>query len=352
MVLMCQYNRLPQSLPRLVVQLTRCTRVTLSIPLATKFPHPLRISNHSFSIARPLTTEIFLRTLNTNYSSSLLSRALNNTKSLIKLSKLIHNPIKTTRIIFSLATSRHPILSLFFSSYLPFFPTLSILALAAFGSMTSVVLCEEDENNKGEHERTTIDESDRLYDHGKGDKHEVYTYLIGALSCDPGNIELVWRCSRAAFDLSVLKKDKEEKKELVYKAHEYALRALDLNNKHYAAHKWYAITLSTIGDYEGTTKKIENAFLVKDHFEEAIRINSKDPTTYHLLGLWHYTVADMGWYTRKAASIIFTSPPESNFEKALEYFLLAEGIESMFYKKNALYTGKTYAKLGNNTLAQ
>lgn len=37
-----------------------------------------------------------------------------------------------------------------------------------------------------------------------------------------------------------------------------------------------------------------------------------------------YFVADMSWYTKKVAAVIFATPPTSTFEEALNYFLMAE----------------------------
>lgn len=40
----------------------------------------------------------------------------------------------------------------------------------------------------------------------------------------------------------------------------------------------------------------------------------------------------MPWYQRKIASMIFTTPPTSTFEEALEYFNKAEEVEPRFYR--------------------
>ena len=31
--------------------------------------------------------------------------------------------------------------------------------------------------------------------------------------------------------------------------------------------QWYAIALSNVGDYEGTKAKLQNAYIMKEHFE-------------------------------------------------------------------------------------
>jgi regulator of microtubule dynamics protein 3 len=62
--------------------------------------------------------------------------------------------------------------------------------------------------------------------------------------------------------------------------------------------------------------------------------------------------ADMPWYERQAASLLFASPPQSSYEAALEQFLKAEALEPGFYKKNAQMIASTYARLGKQAEAK
>lgn len=65
----------------------------------------------------------------------------------------------------------------------------------------------------------------------------------------------------------------------------------------------------------------------------------------YMLGTWCYQVADLTWYQRKIASVIFGTPPVSTFDEALKYFESAEETEPNFYSHNLLMLGKTYLKL-------
>ena len=46
----------------------------------------------------------------------------------------------------------------------------------------------------------------------------------------------------------------------------------------------------------------------------------------------HYSISDIPWYQRKAASVLFATPPESSFEESLKLFLHAENIDPNFYR--------------------
>lgn len=83
------------------------------------------------------------------------------------------------------------------------------------------------------------------------------------------NAEILWRICRAARDLALKEENisKEEKKTLIYEAFEFAKKSLEADDYNFASHKWYAITIGDVGDYEGTKVKISNAFIIRDHLQ-------------------------------------------------------------------------------------
>ncbi|XP_021566514.1 regulator of microtubule dynamics protein 1 isoform X3 [Carlito syrichta] len=180
-----------------------------------------------------------------------------------------------------------------------------------------------------------LEQADYLYESGETEK--LYQLLSQYKESD--DAELLWRLARASRDVAQLSRtSEEEKKLLVYEALEYAKRALEKNESNFAAHKWYAICISDVGDYEGIKVKIANAYVIKEHFEKAIELNPKDATSIHLMGIWCYTFAEMPWYQRRIAKMLFATPPSSTYEEALGYFHRAE-------------QGKTYLRLHNKKLA-
>ncbi|NWJ09859.1 RMD1 protein, partial [Crypturellus undulatus] len=193
-----------------------------------------------------------------------------------------------------------------------------------------------------------IEQADYLY--GSGETEKLYRLLVQHKTS--GDAELLWRLARASRDLAQLSSTSAEaKKQLVYEALEYAKQALEKNESNFAAHKWYAICISDVGDYEGIKAKIANAFVIKEHFQRAIELNPKDATSIHLMGIWCYSFADMPWYQRKIAAMLFATPPTSTYKEALRYFHMAEEADPNFYSKNLLYLGKTYLKLNNKKMA-
>ncbi|NXV44773.1 RMD1 protein, partial [Uria aalge] len=191
-----------------------------------------------------------------------------------------------------------------------------------------------------------IEQADYLY--GSGETEKLYRLLFQHKNSD--DAELLWRLARASRDLAQLSSTSaEEKRQLAYEALECAKKALEKNESNFAAHKWYGICLSDVGDFEGIKTKIGNAIVIKEHFQRAVELNPKDATTIHLIGIWCYSFAEMPWYQRKIAATLFATPPTSTFQEVL--YENVSQTDPNFYSKNLLYLGKTYLKLNNKKMA-
>ncbi|CAM4724544.1 hypothetical protein PO909_017631 [Leuciscus waleckii] len=187
-----------------------------------------------------------------------------------------------------------------------------------------------------------LEQADYLYSCGETEK--LHQLLVKHKDSDEA--EFLWRLARASRDLALLSRiSAEEKKRLTYEAFDFASKALEKNQSSFAAHKWFAICLSDVGDYEGIKVKIGNSYIIREHLERAIELNPKDATSIHILGYWCFAFAELPWYQRKVAAVIFASPPTATYEDALAFFLKAEEVDPNFYSKNLLMLGKTYVML-------
>ncbi|XP_065582510.1 regulator of microtubule dynamics protein 1-like isoform X2 [Artemia franciscana] len=193
----------------------------------------------------------------------------------------------------------------------------------------------------------TLKEADSLYEDCK--YKEAYDLLKQFKDNDES--EVLWRLGRLCYELARPLKLDSEKKPLHLEGYNYVNKALELDEKNFAAHKWMFILLDLKAYYEGTKARIEKAYQTKKHIQRACELNPGDGTSWHLLGFWCYAVSDMPWYQRKIASALFATPPSSTFEEALSYFLEAEKAQPNFYSTNLLMLGKTYLKLGDKQKA-
>lgn len=147
------------------------------------------------------------------------------------------------------------------------------------------------------------------------------------------------------FKLS--KNDNAPTAELIRKAFALVSEAVAADNDSFAAHKWMAILLDKNAELDGIKERIKQLETVKGHMLRSRELNPEDPTIYHMLATFSFSLADMAWYQRKIVSALFASPPSGTYEEALENSLLAEEKKADFYSPNLVLVGKCYLRLKN-----
>merc|ERR1711920_352580 len=75
------------------------------------------------------------------------------------------------------------------------------------------------------------------------------------------------------------------------------------------------------------SEQISNGHKLKSHADIAAKLRPEDATIFVILAEFCMTVAGLGWFQRKAATLIFGAPPESDFNEALEHSLKAAELE-------------------------
>jgi hypothetical protein len=66
---------------------------------------------------------------------------------------------------------------------------------------------------------------------------------------------------------------------------------LELDESNAEAHKWFAVTVGSRGEFLSTRKKIEDGYMFKEHVDKAIALKPDDPSLHHLLGRFSYEVS-------------------------------------------------------------
>lgn len=160
----------------------------------------------------------------------------------------------------------------------------------------------------------------------------------------------MWREARAIYKFSGTNKAKKDG--LIREGFELIKKALELDDKNYACHKWMAVLLDAKSELDGIKERVSQLENVKKHMKTAVDLNPSDPTNWHLLGNFAYGLADMPWYQRKIVSTIFATPPTGTYDEALEYFLKAEEKKENFYSMNLLFIGKCYYALKDKEKAK
>ncbi|GMF32710.1 unnamed protein product [Phytophthora fragariaefolia] len=181
--------------------------------------------------------------------------------------------------------------------------------------------------------------AEELYNDNGFDRRELLSKLKAMHATHPEDVGVIWRLTRAAYDVSNLKATSaDEKKELT----PYCC-SVGVADTVLLAYR-YGIILSSIGDYEGSKVSIANSYVIKSHWETAVKLNPSNPTTYYLLGRWCIAIADLSWLERKAAAVLFGTPPESSYDEALSFLLKSEELAPDSWKKRSLLIAQVYQK--------
>ncbi|CEF67276.1 Regulator of microtubule dynamics protein 1 [Strongyloides ratti] len=232
----------------------------------------------------------------------------------------------------------------------------TLLGLSFWGSATK----DDDDNsrfsaipskNKEVHNLDLIiRETDALYNNYLIDN----AYAILRKHSSGTNPELLWRLARVLCEKGKISKNSEERKIFFMEAYNVCKKALDNEpiEGSFGAHKWMAIILDYVGEIEGSKSRIKKSYEVKEHLNRALELNPLDATTWYILGVWHFTFADMPTYQYYIAKTIFSTPPSSTYEEALSYFEKAEAVQPDFYSKNTYYLAECYDRLGKKEEAK
>jgi len=148
------------------------------------------------------------------------------------------------------------------------------------------------------------------------------------LKTHPDDVGVLWRLARAHFDVADQTDDVSIHKEHFYPGFEVAKKALELDPNSARANHWYAVLIGKIGLIEGTEQKIINSYEVEKYAKRAIELDPNYDGTYHVMGQWHFNVADLSWFERTVADLVYATPPEGSFQKAADYFQKAIGAKN------------------------
>ncbi|KMQ93166.1 regulator of microtubule dynamics protein 1 [Lasius niger] len=101
---------------------------------------------------------------------------------------------------------------------------------------------------------------DALFD--QGDYKSIYNLLSNYK--DSKDVDILWRLCRAIYKMSEMASDVEAPK-LIYEGYDLICIALDIQEDHYAVHKWMSIFLNSKGTLEGTKAHIKELYNIKKH---------------------------------------------------------------------------------------
>ncbi|MBL9204319.1 MAG: hypothetical protein JNN01_04495 [Opitutaceae bacterium] len=135
----------------------------------------------------------------------------------------------------------------------------------------------------------------------------------------PNDPFILQRISRQYSDATTLTTQPDEKRRLAESALSYSLRAYELQPRNPVNVLSLAICYGKLGLYGDTETKVANARLIKQYAEEALALNPDYDWAHHVLGRWHYEVAELGGTKRLVVRLFYGGLPRASVEEAIRH---------------------------------
>lgn len=160
----------------------------------------------------------------------------------------------------------------------------------------------------------------------------------------PNDAGLQRKIAKQYVEMVIDAPSRKEKMRLAQLGYDHALKAKKLAPSDAEVRLTVAIAAGRLAFYTSDPKrKLELSQVVRDEAREAVRLQSRYALAWHVLGRWHYELANLNGFLRMLAEAIYGRLPEASNEEAIRHLKRAAELEP----NNALF----HAELGRAHLA-
>jgi len=209
--------------------------------------------------------------------------------------------------------------------------------------------------NDGSEVSQLLLQSDALYVAFK--PKEALKALMRVLELEPNHQEALAKAARVYIEFGDIIAETEpgwqEKRFQQYRsAEDYARKAVKSDSNNTWGHFYLAASLGKIAAHSSVSKQIDLADEIRSAVEKSIACDPQNGFAYHVYGMWHRRMAEVGKTSRFLASAFLgRSVPQGNLITSVEYFQKAIGLNPTVISHH-LELGKTYIAMGKWDLAR
>lgn len=135
-----------------------------------------------------------------------------------------------------------------------------------------------------------------------------------AEAIEPRNVGVLLRISKQLSDLGSATKGGDVT--ALQKALEAAKRAVEIDPKSAKGHLSLAICYGKLTDHVSNKVKLEYSRIIRAEAQKAIELDPTDDFAWHVLGRWHFGIANIGSVQRTLAKIVYGALPAASNEEA------------------------------------
>jgi tetratricopeptide (TPR) repeat protein len=161
---------------------------------------------------------------------------------------------------------------------------------------------------------------------------------------------VLWRLAVTRVDLGERAEDDERAESLYRQGLGTARAAVEADDQSALAHLAVAIAAGRVSEVVGTRERVELSRTVKAEAKRALALDATLDGAHHVLGRWHYEVADLGFFERTVVKAVYGGLPDASFEQAAEHFL--DAIRQEQAVRHFFHLGRTYLKMDREDKAR
>jgi tetratricopeptide (TPR) repeat protein len=150
-------------------------------------------------------------------------------------------------------------------------------------------------------------------------RHQSRAALVSfhqAEAIEPENFGVLLRISKQYGDLVDQTKNKDGAKAFAEKALAYGRRAITCDSNSAKAHLNLSICYGKMTDFVGNKVKVEYAKLIHDEAQRSIELDATDDYAWHVMGRWHFGVANLNGVLRTLAGLVYGGLPSASNDEA------------------------------------
>ena len=209
--------------------------------------------------------------------------------------------------------------------------------------------------NDGSPISQSLQKADELYASFK--TKEAHGELLRVLSLDPQNAEALSKLARVYIEFGDMipesSPDWQEKRMKEYRtAEDYARKAVKADPNSTWGHFYIAASLGSMAGSLPVSKQIDLAGEIRGAVEKAIALDPQNGFAYHVYGIWHRKMAEIGKMSRMFASVFYgRSLPKGSVEKSIEFLRQAVSLNPTMIASR-LELARSYVAVENWSLAR
>ncbi len=201
----------------------------------------------------------------------------------------------------------------------------------------------------------TEQQADSLYE--AYEEKKALNLYQQVLEENPTHYQALWRTSFLYSRIGNRLENEEDQRAYFNKGIELAEKALNVDSTHTQSNFVMAVAMGRKALISGARDRVAASRAIKKYVDRALAQDSTNAGAWHVLGRWHFKVANLSWIERAAANTLFGGiPGDATNEKAAEaiekaislnddyilyYYDLAKVYEEMGKEQEAISSCRT-----------